>query len=162
MTVIKYSLGNACQCLIAVLKRQERFSEAEEESRKAIEVSNGTFGEGSRETLKLYSSLADVYASQSRLEEAYTLASEMAQRTAETMGIFHPDTLLCQSTLARIYSLRKEWESARKTIFLVLVNRLTGQGWDSPHVAGNVITLATYYLQKPDEPPRPREAATQV
>lgn len=150
------------QCLIAVLKRQERFSEAEEESLKAIKVSNVTFGEGSRETLKLYSGLADVYASQSRLEEAYTLASEMSQRTAETMGISHPDALYCQSTLARIYSLRKEWDPARKTIFFVLVNRLTGQGWDSPRVAENVLALATYYLQKPNEPPRPRGAATQV
>jgi len=124
---------------------EEQLHEAETKSKEGLEECEKTLGNDHLDTLRMLDSLARVYQSQGRQDEALVTRIRVLEWCKNKYGPDHIDTIRQTYNLALTYDLQGQYEQATNLYLAALTGTRKILGPDNPEALRILCSLATIY-----------------
>ncbi|KAG8708122.1 hypothetical protein FRC09_001430 [Ceratobasidium sp. 395] len=134
--------------LARICYRQRRWTEAEQLSRKVLDIRRRVWSNKHLELLRSLKNLASIYADQQRWKEVEALEREALDIRERVWGNQHPDTLSNLSDLAATYRYQERWEEADALERKVLETRRRVWGDEHPDTLAKMSGLSMEYMNQ--------------
>ncbi|KAL8913129.1 MAG: hypothetical protein Q9171_002023 [Xanthocarpia ochracea] len=107
------SVATTMSNLALAIKRQDRYSEAEEYARQAYEINETVLGSENHLTLLTLNNLAQILVILERFDQAERMLSVVTTKYNESLGPYHAHTLSSQLNLAGVLQRTNRLEEAK-------------------------------------------------